>query len=38
MKSLTEYLWFDTKRHREFVNMTDEVEDMVRRSGIAEGY
>lgn len=38
MKSLTEYLWFDTKRHREFVNITDEVEDMVRRSGIAEGF
>jgi secondary thiamine-phosphate synthase enzyme len=38
MKSLTEYLWFDTKRHREFVNITDEVEDIVRRSGIAEGF
>ncbi len=38
MKSLTEYLWFNTKRHREFINITDSVEDVVRRSGIAEGF
>jgi secondary thiamine-phosphate synthase enzyme len=38
MKSVTEYLWFDTRRHREFINITDRVEDLVRRSGIAEGF
>jgi secondary thiamine-phosphate synthase enzyme len=38
MKSLTEYLWFSTKKHREFINITGDVEDMVERSGIAEGF
>ncbi len=38
MKSVTEYLWFDTKQRREFVNITDKVEDLVQRSGIAEGF
>lgn len=38
MKSLTEYLWFETKQRREFINITDKVEDLVQRSGIAEGF
>ena len=38
MKSLTEYLWFETKQHREFINITDKVEVLVRHSGIAEGF
>ena len=38
MKSVTEYLWFNTKQHREFINITDKVEDLVRSSGIAEGF
>lgn len=38
MKSATEYLWFNTKKHREFINMTREVEEIVERSGIAEGF
>ncbi len=38
MKSVTEYLWFNTKQHREFINITDKVEDLVQRSGIAEGF
>lgn len=38
MKSATEYLWFNTKKHREFINITDKVEDLVRRSGITEGF
>ena len=37
MKTATEYLWFNTKRHREFINITDKVEDVVKRSGIKEG-
>jgi secondary thiamine-phosphate synthase enzyme len=37
MKSATEYLWFNTKKSREFINITDKVEEFVRRSGIAEG-
>lgn len=38
MKSLTEYLVFETERRREFINITPEVEDLVRRSEIREGF
>ena len=38
MKSMTDYLWFDTSKHREFINITAKVEDLVKRSGIAEGF
>ena len=38
MKSLTDYVWFDTARQREFINMTDKVADLVDRSGIEEGF
>lgn len=37
MKSVTQYIWFNTSKHREFINITDKVEDVVTRSGIAEG-
>lgn len=37
MKSFTEYLWFDTKSKREFINITDKVEEIVRKSGVKEG-
>ncbi len=38
MKSITDYFWFNTKHQREFINITDKVEDLVRRSGINEGF
>ena len=38
MKSVTEYLWFNTKQRREFINITDKVAELVQRSGIAEGF
>lgn len=38
MKSATEYLWFNTKQHREFINITDKVEEFVRQGGIQEGF
>jgi len=38
MKTATEYLWFNTSKQREFINITGQVEDLVRRSGIAEGF
>lgn len=38
MKSDTEYLWFNTKQHREFINITDKVEEFVARSGVQEGF
>jgi secondary thiamine-phosphate synthase enzyme len=37
MKTLTKYLWFNTQRHREYVNITPEVEAALAESGIAEG-
>ena len=37
MKSLTEYLTFRTKSRRGFVNITQEVEKFVKKSGIKEG-
>lgn len=38
MKSHTDYLWFDTKKKREYINITDRVEEAVRQSGIREGF
>ena len=37
MKSYTEYLWFNTTKHREYVNVTGEVERILQKSGIKEG-
>ena len=33
----TEYLTFHTKKHREYIHITPQVEGAVRKSGIAEG-
>lgn len=38
LKSDTKYLWFDTKKTREYIRITDEVESFVRDSGIKEGF
>jgi secondary thiamine-phosphate synthase enzyme len=37
MKSITKELWFTTKKTREFINITGEVEALLRESGIKEG-
>ena len=37
MKTATEYLWFNTKKHREYVNITEQVQENVTKSGIKEG-
>ena len=37
MKSHTEYLTFHTKKHREYVHITPQVEAAVTRSGVREG-
>ena len=37
MKVATEYLYFNTKRHREYIRITDRVEQVVRESGVKEG-
>ena len=37
MKSITEHLWFNTKNRIEFINITNKVEELVKKSGIKEG-
>ena len=37
MKSVTEYLWFNTEERRDYINITTTVEEVVKRSGIKEG-
>lgn len=38
MKAHTEYLWFETRKREEFVRITDEVEAIVERSGVQDGF
>jgi secondary thiamine-phosphate synthase enzyme len=38
MKTRTEYLWFETKQRREFIRITDQVSEIVRKSGVSEGF
>jgi len=38
MRSLTEYLWFETKHHRQYINITEQVEEIVAKSGVREGF
>jgi len=37
MKSHTEYLWFQTTKRREYINITAKVEAAVAESGVREG-
>jgi len=37
MKSITKELWFNTKKSREFINITGEVAALLAESGIQEG-
>ena len=37
MKFHTEYLTFNTKKHREYVHITPQVEAAVKKSGVREG-
>jgi len=37
MKAITEYRWFQTKRQRDYINVTDEVAGVVQKSGVHEG-
>ena len=38
MKSKTEYLWMNTRSHREYVNITPKVAAVVEESGVQEGF
>ena len=37
MKSVTEYLTFNTPTRRAFINITERVQEIVKKSGISEG-
>ncbi len=37
MKTHTEYLTFNTKKHREYVHITPQVEAAVKKSGVQDG-
>ena len=37
MKFHTEYLHFETKKHREYVHITPQIEEILKRSGIRDG-
>ncbi len=38
MKSHTEYLWFNTKKQKEILPITEQVEKIVSVSGVKEGF
>ena len=38
MKSKTEYLWFETPRRRQLLNITDKLASIVADSGVKEGF
>ena len=37
MKSLTQHLWFNTETRIAFINITSQIEDLVRKSQVNEG-
>jgi len=37
MKTYTQYLWFNTKHRQEFINITDQINEAIHKSGIKEG-
>lgn len=37
MRTYTEYLWINTKKRKEFVNITQQVREVVKKSGVREG-
>jgi secondary thiamine-phosphate synthase enzyme len=37
VKAHTEYLWFNTKKKHEFINITPELEKALEKSGVQEG-
>lgn len=38
MKSATEYLWFETRQPREYINITPDVAEVLEKSGVQEGF
>ncbi len=37
MKHLREELWFNTPHRRDYINITDKVQELITRSGVREG-
>ncbi|NLW90637.1 MAG: YjbQ family protein [Syntrophomonadaceae bacterium] len=37
MKFYTEYLWFNTEKRKEYIRITDQVQEACNKSGITEG-
>jgi len=37
MKCKTEHIWFNTANKREYIDITEKVEDVLRESGVKEG-
>jgi len=38
MATYTDYLWFNTKKRQEFVRITDQIENIVTKSGVDDGF
>lgn len=38
MITFTEYLWFNTPKRRELINITDRLQDIVAKSEVTEGF
>lgn len=38
MKAYTEYLWFNTTKHREIINITDLLDEHLQKSKMKEGF
>ncbi|MBX9568555.1 MAG: secondary thiamine-phosphate synthase enzyme YjbQ [Candidatus Obscuribacterales bacterium] len=38
LKTYTKYLWFNTKKTREYIRITDDIAEFVQESGIKEGF
>lgn len=38
MKTATEYIWVNTRKLRDFINLTDRVESFVHKNNIKEGF
>ena len=37
MKAATEYLWFNTRTKREYINITSRLQEIVKASGVRDG-
>ena len=38
MITYTDYLWFNTRQRREMIRITDQVGEIVTKSGVADGF